>query len=153
MKYIILSILLIAGCSGSKNLSSDKLMNIEKATMQKSIGGAPGSGISYTYALTVNYDTDKTIHFDTLWVADKPGLPVQVIRADRKQYGKPFQKGETLIIRARTIVNGVMKNETEGGPAPIEYEGAALLGFTVEDSEKMYLVIEELTELEKKINP
>lgn len=145
--------MILAGCSGTKNMSSDSLFKVQKATVQKSVGGAPGAGISYTYLIELLYDTDKSVHFDSLWVADNASLPVQVIRADRKLYGKPFEKGEILTIRARNIVNGVMKNETTGGPAPIEFSGAALLGYTVEDSEKMYTVIEELTELEKQINP
>lgn len=145
--------MIIAGCSGSKNLSSDNLMTVQKATVQKSIGGAPGSGISYTYTMDILYDTDKSIHFDSLWVGDNGALPLQVIRADRKMYGKPFEKGEILTVRARNIVNGVMKNEAIGGAAPMDFSGDALLGFTLENSEKMYKVIEKLTELEKKINP
>jgi len=132
MKYIVLSLLIIAGCSGSKNMSADKMIDVTKATVQKSIGGAPGSGISYTYTMDVLYDTDKTIHFDSLWVGDKGALPVQVIRADRKMYGKPFEKGEVLIIRARNIVKGVMKNEVQGGAAPMEFSGDALLSYIME---------------------
>jgi len=153
MKYLLLLLLILAGCSGSKNLSSDKLLTVQKATVQKSIGGAPGSGISHTYLLDILFDTDKSIHFDSLWVAEKPGMGVRVLRADREMYGKAFEKGEVLTIRARSISNSSNKQETSGGPAPIDFEGDALLGFTLDDSKKMYLVIEKLEVLEKQINP
>ena len=147
MKSLVILVLsfCLLGC-----LSKD--FSIIEATSQKWVGGAPGSGKGVNYIITVVSGKDnEKLGIDKIWIGNEY-YDIAALKNPNKKNEVKFNKGDTLFIKihqyTRTNMLGdvIKKEVNEENKVPHEYDGDALLGYTIKGKRK-YKVLKEFTKL------
>jgi hypothetical protein len=117
-------------------------------------GGKPGAagGENYYFKLVAKKPSSK-MKINELWIGDEKIEIERVIRMGGQGSAIEFNKKDTIEYKAKKTVApltnriGPKAEKQEKTGAPIAYEGAALIGYTVKGKQK-YMVVESF-EVEK----
>lgn len=132
-------------------------LKVLEATSQEWAGGTFESGYGTNYKITMKArgGSDKLSVHD-LWVGEDY-FEVKAVKDPTRRHDFNFEKRDSIYVFAKVT----FKPDKEGQyakefnadkPCPIEFNGAALLGYTWKGKQK-YLKIEEFEKLEKLIYP
>jgi hypothetical protein len=141
----ILLMLGMLACNLGHVKQQNPYFEVLQATSQELIAGVPGGGRGITYRLTLKMITDRPVKFDAIWVAGKK-LNVRTGNASQNSEFKST-KNDVVTLVASDYKRGPGIHARSGGgqpgaapenpeKAPVAYEGAALLKFVVDGSEK-----------------
>jgi hypothetical protein len=145
----LLLMLSLFACSLSQVKPPNRDFELVQATSRSLLAGVPGGGRSTTYKLQVKIKTDKPLRFESLWVG---GKRLAVRLQDAGQNGEvKFARNEVVTLLAAHFAGGPGLNGRNGRggpeaaprdsvPAPVAYEGAALLTYVVDGSARHFPV-------------
>jgi hypothetical protein len=118
------------------------------ATSQSWTAGIPsgGSGIEYYFKVKIN-SIDK-IKFDIAWINNRK-FEIFISKETEAISSEPikFTKGDIITLRVSDIRNQNLK--IENLKPPLNYEGAALIGYTVNDKQEYFII----KEIKKQTSP
>lgn len=130
-------------------LSEDKHpFKVLQATSQEWVAGARGGGRGTTYTIQIHITSASSILFDSIWINNKR-LKIDIKKGGNLQQPTTLKENDTLTLLAsdyagRTTPGRKQEEKdpaaTGSVPAPISYSGAALLGYSVADTKRYYVL-------------
>lgn len=139
--YIIF-IFINNSCLNSKSLNNNRYFKLIQANKQSWTAGIEtgGSGIDYSFQLIIK--TNQNISFDSVWINNKA---FKLITTKRRIFisNEPitFSRGDTILIKSSESTNSKHQNIITS--PPIEYNGAALIGYYYKNN-RGYCVVKNI---------
>ncbi len=112
------------------------------ATSQSSTAGIPSGGSGTEYYFKVKINSTDNIKFDSAWINNKR-FEIFISKETVGISSEPikFSKGDIITLRVSDIRNQNIK--TENLKPPLNFEGTALIGYTINDK-RQYFIIKEI---------
>jgi hypothetical protein len=126
----------------NKSETKKKHFTLLSATSQSWTAGIPSGGTGTDYYFKIKINSADKIKFDSAWINNKRFeifISRETAAISNEQIN--FSKGDNITLRVSEIKNQNIK--TENLKPPLEYEGAALIGYTVNDK-RQYFIIKEI---------
>ena len=123
-----------------KSEEKKEYFKLLSSTYESWVAGIPngGSGTEYYFKTAIN--TGEKIQFDSLWLRNK-SFSIFITKGSKSISDKPitFSKGDTIILRVSDLQTTHVLKETK---PPVNFEGAALIGYSVNGKREYYTVRE-----------
>lgn len=118
------------------------------ATSENWTAGIPSGGSGTEYYFKIKITSSDKIIFDTLWINDN-AFETFISKESTSISDKPVQygKGDIITVRVTELKNQNIKPVTV--IPPIKYNGAALIGYRINDKRKFFTV----KEIKKQSSP
>jgi hypothetical protein len=131
------------------NNFKSEYFNLISATSESWRAGIPGGGSGTEYYFKVKITTSENIKFDSAWINNKH-FKVFIAKESTSISNEPikFTKDDIITLRISDLNNQI--SESEKTKPPINYDGAALIAYIVNEKSQ-YLIIKEIIK-QKSIN-
>ena len=132
---------------------TDEYFKVTSATSQGWSGGAYGSGSGINYYFYIAFNKDVKIRFDSVWITNENSFPLTIPNTSVQDSSRRYKYGENISLFAeeyfpgeRDYHNGIYEEEKKGSLPPINFKGAALIRFYV-NNKPYYYTIDEMQNL------
>jgi hypothetical protein len=149
MKNIIFLIIIIYSHNSSAQISNE-YFTVTSATSQGWSGGAYGSGGGINYYFYISFNKDAKIRFDSVWITNGNSFPLTIPTTSVQDSSRRYKTGENISLFSeeyfpgeRDYHNGIYEEVKKGSLPPINYKGAALIRFYV-NNKPYYYTIDEM---------
>lgn len=147
---LIFIILFFAPCFTTKDFK------IIDATSQEFLGGIPEAGYGTNYTLTIlAQKSSQKLTIDQMWIGNK-FFEVKAKKKDHAPNDFSFAKNDNIIIAFSDITKTnkegeiISKGHEKKPDPPYDFQGTALIGFTLKDKRK-YKEVQAFRKLEKQV--
>jgi hypothetical protein len=132
---------------------SNEYFTVTSATSQGWSGGAYGSGGGINYYFYITFNKDVKIRFDSVWITNENSFPLTIPTTSVQDSSRRYKTGENISLFAeeyfpgeRDYNYGNYEEEKKGSLPPINFKGAALIRFYV-NNKPYYYTIDEMQNL------
>ncbi len=125
-----------------------KLLN---ATSESWTAGIPSGGSGTEYYFKIKISTTENIKFDTAWINNK-AFEIYISKETNSVSSQPIKygNGDTITLRVSDLKN--QKSKSVNVNPPKKYDGAALVGFTV-NGKRNYFTVKEIKKVKSHNRP
>lgn len=115
---------------------------LQNATSQSWTAGIPSGGSGVDYYFKVKINTAEKINFDSAWINNK-SFEIFISKETTSISSAPIKygKGDIITLRVSDLKN--KNTKTVISKSPIEHNGVALIGYTVNNKQE-YFIIKEI---------
>ncbi len=132
----------------SKTREYFKLIN---TTSESWTAGIPSGGSGTEYYFKIKITTSDNIKFDTAWINNK-AFEIYISKETNYVSSQPIKYGNGDIITLRVSNLKNQNTESVNVNPPIKYDGAALIGYTV-NGKREYFTVKEIKKVESPNRP